>query len=83
MQALGGRYRLCLRSCGVRESSRNAEPSRFPEFSDMKTGLSDPFMSLDKSAIKEAVPAQGAVKEKEETTSASGSAEPMLLNSPF
>ena len=55
----------------------------FPSFSDMKTGLSDPFMSPDKSAIKEAVPAQGAVKEKEETTSASGSAEPMLTYSPF
>ena len=59
----------------------------FPSFSDMKTGLSETFdeivMSPDKSAIKEAVPAQGAVKEKEETTSASGSAEPMLTNSPF
>ncbi len=55
----------------------------FPSFSDIRTGLSETFMWPDESAIKEAVPAQGAVKEKEETTSASGSAEPMLLNSPF
>ncbi len=59
----------------------------FPSYSDMKSGLSETIdqavMSIEKSWENRITPDQGAAKEKEEPTSASGSAEPMLTNSPF
>ena len=59
----------------------------FPSYSDMKSGLSETIdqavMSIEKSWENRITPVQGAVTAKEETTPASGSAEPMLTNSPF